>query len=473
MSVSQSSRLGRIARVTGKILAGLVALVLLFVLGVVIINFYDPPLSDQAKALLLAPPNPYPADDNLYLAIAGMEGPSEGPEGRSITAMGQERIETYNQALDSMLRNPALLKVDDKWTSTKLAYSGELGLGPTRSTSIWMDAKSHRDGIAAALASNQILYQRYLALHRLHGYYETARPSYLAPMVYVPTQLRILYLADLANRMQTGNALQQREALNDLQQDLQMWKAVLQGEGTLVGKMLAASSLHADLILLADFIDDPNSDLASLDDVLDPMLLPFDLKDLRIGNAFPAEFRGTAVLFKSLANYPNAASTPSDTQNGISSAFQVHFFKLNATENMSAANATQWTALADSAPGQFLQNREATRAWVKQNAPNPSPWSLYNPVGKFLVALAISQSDSYPLRVYDVAAYQRLVLLVFQLKRQHIAPADVASFLVAHPEWSTHPVDGKPFSWNAQSGELAINTLAENSKQRRFSVVLK
>jgi hypothetical protein len=84
--------------------------------------------------------------------------------------------------------------------------------------------------------------------------------------------------------------------------------------------------------------------------------------------------------------------------------------------------------------------------------------------------LAISRNDTYPLRVYDVAAYQRLVYLVFQLKRQHIATTAVPAFLLAHPDWSTHPVDGKPFRWNAETGELAVNTLGEHLNGQRFSV---
>jgi hypothetical protein len=151
----------------------------------------------------------------------------------------------------------------------------------------------------------------------------------------------------------------------------------------------------------------------------------------------------------------------------------MHFFKLNATENMRAARAAQWAALADSEPSQFYRNRDANRQWLKNNDPHFFLGFLYNPIGKMLIALATPQNDGYVLRVYDVAAYQRLIYLAYQLKRQHIATPDVASYLLAHPEWSTHPVDGKPFHWNAESGELAVNTLGELSKDRRFSLRLR
>jgi hypothetical protein len=47
------------------------------------------------------------------------------------------------------------------------------------------------------------------------------------------------------------------------------------------------------------------------------------------------------------------------------------------------------------------------------------------------------------------------------------------AFLKAHSEWSTHPVDGIPFRWNAETGELAVNTLGEHPKEQRCSVILR
>jgi len=466
------SRLAKIARTTGKIAGGFIAFVLLLGLVWVVINSFDVPLSDQAKALLTPPPNPYPAEDNLYLAMAGMEGPADRP----ITEMGKERIDAYNQALDSMLLNPDLaLNANSKWDAAKLKPTGKLELGPQRTSSIWTTAKSHHQDIAAFLSANKELYQRYLSLHHLHGYYETARPSYIAPVISVPQQLRVLFLGSVANRVQTGTPQQQREALTDLQRDLQTWRSVLKGDGTLIGKMLAAAWLHGDLILFADLIQDPSYDLKLLDDVLDPTLSPFDPKDYRIGNAFLAEWRGVATLYKTItaANEYIAAAAPPSWRKRMENAFEAHFFKINATENISAPQAAHWAALLDSDPSQFLQNREVNRQWLEQNQPHFALSSFYNPVGKILVRVAMSQNDSYPLRVYDIAAYQRLVYLAFQLKRQHIATASVATFLKAHPEWSTHAVDGRLFLWNSETGELALDTLGEHAKDQRFSVILR
>lgn len=465
-----TSRLAKMARITAKIASGLAAIVFLTLLALFIVNSFDVPLTAQAKALLTPPPNPYPSDQNIYLAMGGMEGRADRP----ITEMGRERIDVYNQALDSVLQNPdSAFNLSSDWDATKIQLSGKLELGSPRSTSIWESTRSNRQEIAAMLAANQQLYQRYLSLHRLRGYYDTARPSYVAPLVLFPPQLRTLFLADVANRIQTGAHREQRDALDDIRQDLQIWRTVLKGHGTLISKLLAVAYLHADLILVADLIADPNVNLEPLEDMLEPALLPFDPKDYKIGNAFAAEFRASAAVYKTITapNELTGSTASSSWRQRVSNAFQAHFFKLNATENMGAALAAQWVELGDSAASKFDINRERYHQWLEKNEPHLSAKSLYNPIGNILIRIAIPNIDTYPLRAYDVAAFQRLVYLAYQLKRQHVATPDVAAFLEAHPDWSTHPVDGKPFRWNVQTGELAVNTLGDNSKGRRFSVM--
>jgi hypothetical protein len=205
------------------------------------------------------------------------------------------------------------------------------------------------------------------------------------------------------------------------------------------------------------------------------MLLPFDPKDFAIGNAFAAEFRSTAPVYKTItaASELVGSSASSSWPSRIGNAFAAHFFKINATENMGAEIAARWITLANSDPKEFEQNRQVFRESLDMEGPHLTPGYIYNPMGKVLASLSGVQYDSYPLRAYDVAAYQRLVYLVFQLKRQHIATPDVAAFLKAHSEWSTHPVDGSTFRWNSETGELAVNTLGEHQKDQRFSVMVR
>jgi len=95
--------------------------------------------------------------------------------------------------------------------------------------------------------------------------------------------------------------------------------------------------------------------------------------------------------------------------------------------------------------------------------------TIYNPIGKILVAIGAPAYENYIFRPYDAAALQRLVRLSFEIRRQRIAPSEITSFMKLHPEWSTHPADGQSFVWKQAPDEIAIQTVAQQPADRRFS----
>ena len=44
------------------------------------------------------------------------------------------------------------------------------------------------------------------------------------------------------------------------------------------------------------------------------------------------------------------------------------------------------------------------------------------------------------------------------------------AFMKLHPEWSTHPADGRAFVWNPETGEIAIVPVAKPQAERRYSI---
>jgi hypothetical protein len=289
--------------------------------------------------------------------------------------------------------------------------------------------------------------------------------------------VRSLFLANVALRAQSSNQKSQLAALGDLSQDLLMWKGVLTGDGTLASKMIAASALHADLLLLADMIADPATDLKLFDGVGQQAMTPFALADWRIDKAFGAAMRTSAAQFSQAAMIASAPTgydgAPLGWWQRMLARMNGHFFQLNATANLQARHFVQLIQLADADPSQFSAKREQYRQWLRKNDATSSPAILFNPIGKILVEFAVPTYENYPLRVYDVAALQRLVYLVYQIRRQAIDLPAVPAFLKQHPEWSTHPLDGRPFNWNAATEELAVPTAEINPQGQRFSVILR
>jgi hypothetical protein len=146
-----------------------------------------------------------------------------------------------------------------------------------------------------------------------------------------------------------------------------------------------------------------------------------------------------------------------------------HFFKLNATLNLAARHNTLMQKLASTDPADFLRERAAIRQWREENLGAGLRY-VYNPIGKWLIDMAPDALDGYPLRVYDGAALQRLVRLGYEVRKRRIPTEKIPVFMTEHPEWSTHPVNGEAFVFDAAAHELALNPLGATPKDRRFRI---
>ena len=144
------------------------------------------------------------------------------------------------------------------------------------------------------------------------------------------------------------------------------------------------------------------------------------------------------------------------------------FFKINATQNLDAKLKTQMQKMADADPAESSVAREAYRMWLRDNVEFGVHY-VYNPFGRILINVA-SIDENYPLRAYDAAAFQRLIRLGYEIRNQKIEDEAVPSFIQQHPQWATHPVDGRPFVWDEKKREIAVQTLGQQPKDRRFSI---
>jgi len=452
--------------ILGRIIGSIIALLLLIAIGSFVANSFDEKLTPEAQALPIPPPNAYAAADNLFIGFAGFDAPPQS----SVMMAGAARIDYYNEHLPTV---PTSLDVLSKKDPNVIGFKGELDCCHTLTASIWLDAKRQRAHIEALTTDNQELYQRYLALHRLHGYYDTARPSFYAPAYFVPQPMRSLFLANVALHIQSQSRAQQLAALDDLALDILMWKKVLRGDGGLLSKMVAVSALHADLILQVDMIADPEVDLTLIDAGHQWMVTPFALGDWTIGKAFYSEMRMQQLAFTDIMSM--AATQNGQSMNWwerVGFRLQAQYFKLHATENLQTRQMIAIAQFADADPADFSLRLEAYRRWIKENVAVPSLRMIYNPLGKILVGIAGSAYEDYPARVYDVAAMQRLVCLVYQARRQNIDTAGISGFLKQHPEWSTHPIDDRSFQWNPTTGELRVPLTGTHPAAQRFSVSL-
>jgi hypothetical protein len=441
------------------------------ILAALAINVFDERPSPEALALLHSA-NRYTPDENLYVSLAGFDASA----GQSIVSIGQARIARYNERVDTMLRDPLLgLELIAAPDPQKLKFEGSIDFCRPREASFWGSVRANTAKIEQLIDQNRELYQRYLSLFSSRGYYETVRQSPAAPIYVVPTEVRNLFLANVALQMQSGDGVQIQAALKALRQDVELWHRMLTGEGTLISKMLAVSFLQTDFLILSDMIADPR---AAIPQNMGEYLPQFDLSDWNIGNAFAGEFRLHTFVYRQTQTLAENHWQSSDraesnvwrTWNRVMSPIEGHFFKLNATENLDAKLMNELAGFAAIDPSTFATNQARLKKWEEKNANLISLRMIYNPTGKILVAIAAPAYENYIFRPYDAAALQRLVRLSFEIRRQRIAPSESPGFMKLHPEWSTHPADGRPFVWKPTTGEIAIQPVAQQPVDRRFSV---
>jgi hypothetical protein len=441
-----------------------------------LINAHDEPLTPQAQALLQPPPNTLRPEDNIYLALEGLAA----PPGQSVIAAGQARIGRFNDSIEAASRDPSgtTLHALHLRDPRGLEFRGDISFVQPLNASVWGAAARHQREIEKLLADNRELYQRYLELLPLRGYYETARPSPYAPTDFAaPGQLHRLFLAAVSLHVRSRFAGERTRALADLELDVQLWRTVFNGEGGLISKMVAATALQGDYLLLADMIGDPEVALPLGEQDADVLVPVFDPRSWDLGSAFAAEFRVNCSILRQTAAQMSAGAggTNGPAHRGVrewltrlDTRIERHFFKLNATENLFARQTARRMLIARD-PGRW---RSAPRELHDSLWEPRTTWAAglsYNPVGRILAAISDVTYDNYPLRVWDAAALQRLVRVSWEIRRQRVAAAEVPAFLGRQPD-CRHPADGRPFLFDAASGTLRVQTVAQQPAERRFSI---
>src|ERR1700733_7372536 len=126
-------------RIAAKILAwGVIAIAALY-LAALAINSFDEQLAPDTTALLTPPPNPYRPEENIYVALAGLDAPS----GQSVIATGQTRINEHNEHVEALFADPAAAsKYLAKSDPRRLAFKGSLNFCHPEVTSSWNEIRT-------------------------------------------------------------------------------------------------------------------------------------------------------------------------------------------------------------------------------------------------------------------------------------------------------------------------------------------
>jgi hypothetical protein len=439
----------------------------------VAINAFDEDLSPAAKRLATPAPNPLKPEENLYLALLGFEAPA----GKSTIDAGRARVAEYERNLAASRQVPrGDFPGAERKGADKLAFRGEVNFCQPLVKSCAAEVATRKAEIARLLAENRELVGRYLGLHRLTGYYETATPSIYVLTAYPTKDVRQLFLASVALRAKSGAAAQQASALADLREDIKTWRRMLVGDGTIISEMVAVAALHGDHALIADLAADPRLNLAAASAEIESILQLVSAADWKIGKSFANEYRMGASIWEQIrAGMGRVVWKGTDPElaeerwwDPYVDKLGAYFLKVGATRNLNAEAMLQRRKMADADFKDYPAARDAYRKWVRNNMEFGLHY-IYNPVGKLFLGLGTDSYDGYPLRAYDGMALQRLVRLCYEIRSKNVGDESIPSFIRDNSQWASHPVDGRPFTWDAQKREVALQPLGNTPKDRRFS----
>jgi hypothetical protein len=456
----------------GRLLRWLLIAVVLLAAALLLVNARDERLSTEAQAMLAPPQARYPDSENLFVLLAGLDAPA----GESPLTAGQANIAAYRRVVTEHvpLAGVPSAEVGRMPRAARLTMTTDLPGWDPLTSSVWERSREAHAEIAAWKSANRVLLDRYAALAACRGYEEEPLRSSIELYYTVPRSLRALYLASIADAVQSGGEAQRTAAIASLAADAVLWQRMLQGEGTLASKMIATAYLHADFVLLADMIEDRSVPPDQIKNGAAALLQPWPVESWKIGKVFRAEYRRWSAEVRDASEDPehflHGMNIAPDWVQRRSTDFGRPFLKPNATRNLQLRILEPLIALAEDDPVHYPQSARAYGDWYDRLTWKRFPAVLYNPVGKSLLYLGGAGFLDYPLRAYDVAAFQRLVVLSYQLRAHEVAPAEVPGYMAAHPECSTHPVERLPFAWDAQAAEIRVIPRARQPPGRRFAI---
>ncbi|MFM2288516.1 MAG: hypothetical protein RL684_1659 [Pseudomonadota bacterium] len=458
--------------------AAILALGVLLFAVVFAVNFYDEPISAEALALRVAPANSVADGDNLYLAMLG----ADAPDGEDAIASGRARVDAWNARLAAIARDPAPMGRGESLPQQhgSLRFKGKLSFCTLIDAQCWRNAPSHVPELAGLVQDNRVLFDRYLALQRLGGYHDETAADLMAsyPLLYFGKEEHYLLLADLARRLQSGTLVARREACSQLLGEIGKWRRVLAGNGNLLSTMVALAYLQRAELLLADLVADPAIPVEQL--FLDGLSLPplWPPGSTPVSRALAAEYRGAVPMWSRMRD-PRFSDAQADALdaggprwwNRLKGRAETHFLRPNASENLYAAMFRQLIAAADAPPRELQAAQAHYDSWRNTQLRLGGLRPLFNPPGRVLASIT---SDAYynrfVLRSWDDAAFQQMVQLGYEIRRQRLASAAIPAFLEAHPELATHPVDGREFLWDPVAHTLSVQVLGDHPAESTSTI---
>lgn len=423
-------------------LFGFAALLLVFTV-VINLSVFDEELLPEVEAIKNIKAEPYD-ENNAYPALIAINGPS----GKTLKDTSNEVREFLNykikttgidylshEEMDSLIGK----NHDKSWQNSYDSCN-------SRTNKNCME-KLHADLLELPINDERLIAQlaRYEAFIQYQDFKESTQLDLTAPIgPYAPLiNIKRLFLADSyinhSSEIYIGRVLQ----------DMRFWRMVLSKGHLLITEMIAIATLSDDINSLSEAIKQGALDSEQLNK-LQGLITVLSKDETNFRRVFEFEFKFGLHLLDEAEQTDN-----------LGSAFDRLFYQPNATHNlnynfntkpmkkMAALNAYEFYNYT--ASEQFQQDFKSPVGW--------SPTILYNPLGKFLMTVAMPAYKDYIGRMHDLNGLFYLLKLQIEIA---LNQDKAVKQVIANSKY-TNPFTLEPMSYNSESHSIGFDCVDKTS----------
>jgi hypothetical protein len=425
----------------------------------------DEKLLPAAKALIESR-STVPINKNAFFAMWGL---SASPEADSHQA-GQEVVAAFDHAY-------SLDGEDVKFSADAFLGSSPLNLKPpaepwcaptTRScTDQYLASRSQIEDQVKHLS---VYLLRYRALRAYPRYDDAITMSASTPLPKFRNVSELSALVDAGIAFRMAESKLRKSALEDLHEEIVMWRRVGDETSSLVTKMTSAKLLMSKYRLLSETISRHPEIVFEHPDLVISLARPLSSSEISLKRALAGEFRYVATT---IADLPLSMSRRREKRGGhflfvrsLIDTLTLKPFRLNATIN-SAFLRIEDVQQACSTPSTEIDRALAS---LRENWREAQPYStkdvFYNPIGSILERVASPDYGKYAFRMHDLAGFIRLVEIQRQLIGERVPKDAISQFIASRPADLRDPYSGAAMTWNEGSATISFEGKGSQSNEK-------
>ncbi|MBB6577445.1 hypothetical protein HNP33_001501 [Comamonas odontotermitis] len=460
----------------GYLLVFLVLLAFSLYAWMVIANWNDDPLSEEAKqAMQYTPPTKAQWQDNGLLIIAGLDAPWDAADKNAVTTaaeLGRKRLAREIERHAWVQVHPATTQ---GMPPTIERAKGEFNIMPTKLRCPQGEAdcfawyQKHKATIESTFRANQALIWRLDAAANAKQF-SNPWPHYLysdLPPYSLLKSSHELWLAMAALEWQDGK---QADAIAHVAQASVLRIKLAESSNSLITSVIALALQYRELHWLSNAIahTTPNTS-GAVSSAINALLqspapslnsafagekqfmagVYASIKDVNYNALFFEKQIGSPDLWERMANHLiNIGFLHGETLNtSIRNLDQVRSIS-QLPAHIQDSTYTGYQELLDSIGG------PCGRSWL----------DMRNAVGRCLIGISSSYSIylSYMHRVSDIEGYRRLVRLQYQALKERQSPANIPMWLEKSQQELRNPYNLQPMHW-----DVATNSLVFEGKEKQ------